>query len=48
MSQNGACGIEVFGFSSKELSFIEKILKENGDDFKVKFARHTGKRLDDK
>ena len=38
---------ENFGFSSKELSFIEKILKENGDDFKVKFARHTGKRLDD-
>ena len=36
-----------FGFSSKELSFIEKILKENGDDFKIKFARHTGKRLDD-
>ena len=28
MSQNGACGIEVFGFSSKELSFIEKILTE--------------------
>ena len=27
MSQNGACGIEVFGFSSKELSFIENLLK---------------------
>mgnify|MGYP004700883363 FL=1 len=39
--------VENFGFSSKELSFIEKILKENGDDFKIKFARHTGKRLDD-
>ena len=38
---------ENFGFSSKELSFIEKILKENGDDFKINFARHTGKRLDD-
>lgn len=38
---------ENFGFSSKELSFIEKILKENGDDFKIKFTRHTGKRLDD-
>ena len=38
---------ENLGFSSKELSFIEKILKENGDDFKIKFARHTGKRLDD-
>ena len=25
---------ENFGFSSKELSFIEKILKENGDDLK--------------
>ena len=33
--------------SYKELSFIEKILKENGDDFKIKFARHTGKCLDD-
>ena len=29
---------ENFGFNSKELSFIEKILKENGDDFKIKFA----------
>ena len=38
---------ENFCFSSKELSFIEKILKENGDDFKIKFARHTGKRHDD-
>ena len=27
---------------------IEKILKDYGDDFKIKFARHTGKRLDDK
>ena len=32
----------------KKLSFIEKILKDYGDDFKIKFARHTGKRLDDK
>ena len=39
---------ENFGFSSKELSFIEKILQENGDDFKIKFSRHVGKRLDDK
>ena len=38
---------ENFGFNSKELNYIEKILKENGDDFKIKFARHTGKRLDD-
>lgn len=39
---------ENFGFNTKELSFIEKILKDYGDDFKIKFARHTGKRLDDK
>ena len=39
---------ENYGFNSKELSFIEKILTENGDYFKVKFARHVGKRLDDK
>lgn len=38
---------ENFGFKGKELNYIEKILKENGDDFKIKFARHTGKRLDD-
>ena len=39
---------ENFGFNSKELSFIEKILREYGDDFKIKFARHTGKRLDNR
>ena len=38
---------ENFGFNTKELSFIEEILKDYGDDFKIKFARHTGKRLDD-
>ena len=27
---------------------IEKILREYGDEFKIKFARHTGKSLDDK
>lgn len=39
---------ENYGFNSKELSFIEKILTENGDYFKVKFTRYVGKRLDDK
>ena len=39
---------ENFGFSNKELGFIEKILKEYTNEFKIKFARHTGKRLDDK
>ena len=39
---------ENFGFSNKELGFIEKILKEYANEFKIKFARHTGKRLDDK
>ncbi len=38
---------ENFGFNSKELSYIEKILQEYGDDFKVKFTKHTGKRVDD-
>ncbi len=28
---------ENFGFGSKELSYIEEILQEYGDDFKVKF-----------
>ncbi len=31
---------ENFGFNSK-------ILQEYGDDFKVKFTKHTGKRVDD-
>ena len=39
---------ENFGFSNKELGFIEKILKEYANEFKIEFARHTGKRLDDK
>lgn len=38
---------ENYGFNNKELSFIEKILTEYGDYFKVKFTRHVGKRLDD-
>ena len=38
---------ENYGFNNKELSFIEKILTEYGDYFKVKFSRHVGKRLDD-
>ena len=39
---------ENFGFNTKELSFLEKILKDYGDDFNIKFARRTGNRLDDK
>ena len=39
---------ENFGFNNKELSYIENILQENGEDFKIKFTRHVGKRLDDK
>ena len=38
---------ENYGFNNKELIFIEKILTEYGDYFKVKFTRHVGKRLDD-
>ena len=38
---------ENYGFNNKELSFIEKILTEYGDYFKVKFSRPVGKRLDD-
>lgn len=38
---------ENYGFNNKELSFIEKILTEYGDYFKVKFTRHVSKRLDD-
>ena len=46
--EHGLALAENFGFNSKELSFIEKILREYGDEFKIKFARHTGKSLDDK
>lgn len=38
---------ENFGFSSKELKFIEQTLMEYGDEFKEKFARHIGCRLND-
>lgn len=38
---------ENYGFNSKELSYIEKTLQEYGNDFKIKFAKHTGMRLDD-
>ena len=36
------------GFSTKELSFIEKILEEYGDEFKIKYQQHVGKRVNDK
>lgn len=39
---------ENYGFTSKELRCIEEILEEYGDEFKQKYARHIGKRLDDK
>lgn len=36
------------GFSTKELSFIEEILEKYGDEFKLKYQQHVGKRVDDK
>ncbi len=39
---------ENFGFTSKELSVIQEILISDGDEFKQKYRRHIGKRLDDK
>lgn len=38
---------ENYGFDSKELKQIEALVIENGDDFKEKYARHIGLRLDD-
>lgn len=36
------------GFSTKELCFIEEILEKYGDEFKIKFQEHVGKRVNDK
>lgn len=35
------------GFSTKELSFIEEILRKYGNEFKIKFRQHVGKRIND-
>jgi len=35
------------GFSSKELSVIQTIISNNGDDFKAKYKAHIGRRTDD-
>lgn len=38
---------ENYGFSNKDLKNIEEILELYGDEFKTKFRRHIGQRLDD-
>lgn len=38
---------ENYGFTSKELNVIQEILISDGDEFRQKYARHIGKRLDD-
>ena len=35
------------GFSTKELSAIQLIIEQNGDDFKSKYKAHIGRRTDD-
>lgn len=35
------------GFSPKEIKTISKIITENADEFKTKYIKHIGKRLDD-
>lgn len=35
------------GFSSKELSTIQKIIVSNADDFKSRYKAHIGRRIDD-
>lgn len=39
---------ENYGFTSKEIKNITKIIAENADEFKDKYIRHIGKRIDDK
>ena len=38
---------ENFGFSNSEQKKIIKIISDNADDFKHKFAIHIGKRIND-
>lgn len=38
---------ENYGYSSKELSEIKSEIVENADEFKSKYIRHIGKRLND-
>ena len=35
------------GFSSKELSIIQKIIEDNADSFKTRYKAHIGRRFDD-
>ena len=38
---------ENYGFGSKDLKKITKIIEENGSYFKRQFAAHIGRRIDD-
>ena len=37
-----------YGFNNKEIAQITKIITDNADDLKYKYAIHIGKRIDDK
>ena len=39
---------ENFGFSSKEIRKLQKIIQDNGEYFKRQYIEHIGKRVDDK
>lgn len=36
-----------YGFSSKDIKKISQIIEQNGNEFKLKFTEHIGKRIDD-
>ena len=38
---------ENYGFGSKDLKKITKIIEENGNHFKEQFTAHIGRRIDD-
>ena len=38
---------ENYGFNSKEINRITQIVEQYGEDFKLQFARHIGKRIND-
>lgn len=38
---------ENYGFTSKEIKKIIQIVEQHGDEFKLKFTEHIGKRIND-
>ena len=39
--------VEIFGFNSKDVKKITKMVETYGNEFKQQFAAHIGRRIDD-